>query len=105
MKKEFDGLYGSDETDINNWLKLCFVLRIDLAHDTLQKCRAAVLKTHVNLVGLVHGSKRKSGSSKRKKNIANTRKKRRNSLRRKTQWMVACCAPCDVTSYFRGVTT
>ncbi|KAH9023979.1 hypothetical protein EDB85DRAFT_1989090 [Lactarius pseudohatsudake] len=57
MKKEFDHLYGSDKKDINNWLKLCFVLRIDPAPDTLRKCRAAVRRKHVNLVDLVHGSK------------------------------------------------
>ncbi|KAH8995429.1 hypothetical protein EDB92DRAFT_204477 [Lactarius akahatsu] len=58
MKKEFDHLYGSDEKDINNWLKLCFVLRIDPTPDTLQKCRTAVRSKHVNLVDLVHGSKK-----------------------------------------------
>ncbi|KAH9066265.1 hypothetical protein EDB87DRAFT_1554509, partial [Lactarius vividus] len=57
MKKEFDSLYGSDEKDIKNWQKLCFVLRIDPVPDTLWKCRAEVLKKHVNLVDLVHGSK------------------------------------------------
>ncbi|KAI9446047.1 hypothetical protein H4582DRAFT_1843320 [Lactarius indigo] len=57
MKKEFDHRYGTDVRDINNWLKLCFVLRIDPAPDTLWKCRTAVLGTHVNLVDLVHGSK------------------------------------------------
>ncbi|KAI9446049.1 hypothetical protein H4582DRAFT_524670 [Lactarius indigo] len=57
MKLEFDDLYGSDEKDIENWHKLCYVLRIDPAPDTLQKCRTAVLKKHVNLVDLVHGSK------------------------------------------------
>ena len=40
MKKEFDDLYGSDEKDINNWHKLCYVLKIDPAPDTLWKCRA-----------------------------------------------------------------
>ncbi|KAH9071087.1 hypothetical protein EDB83DRAFT_2366461 [Lactarius deliciosus] len=58
MKKEFDKLYGSDEKDINNWLKLCFVLRIDPAPDTLRNCRNAVLRKHVNLVDLVRGSKK-----------------------------------------------
>ncbi|KAH9173555.1 hypothetical protein EDB89DRAFT_704049 [Lactarius sanguifluus] len=76
MKKEFDDLYGSDEKDINNWLKLCFVLRIDPAPDTLRSCRTvscpfserpckrkrlcilqAVRRKHVNLVDLVRGSK------------------------------------------------
>lgn len=40
MKKEFDTLYGSDEKDINNWFKLCHVLRIDPVPDTLKECRA-----------------------------------------------------------------
>jgi hypothetical protein len=78
MKREFDDLYGSDENDINNWHKLCYVLRIDPAPETLQECRTvscqfsellcpcgtktfsfvqAVLTKHVNLVDLVHGSK------------------------------------------------
>jgi hypothetical protein len=78
MKKEFDGLYGLDEHDIKNWHKLCRVLRITPVPDTLRECRAvscrssdplcpwgtkvssfiqAVVKKHVNLVDLVHGSK------------------------------------------------
>ena len=78
MKREFDDLYGSDEHDVNNWHKLCYVLRIDPVPDTLRDCRAvscrfseplchcrtkvfsfaqAVLMKHVNLVDLVHGSK------------------------------------------------
>ncbi len=40
MKEEFDALYGSDEKDINNWHKLCYVLRIDPAPNTVEKCRA-----------------------------------------------------------------
>ena len=40
MKMEFNDLYGSDEKDINNWRKLCHVLRIDPAPDTLSKCRS-----------------------------------------------------------------
>ncbi|KAI9428380.1 hypothetical protein H4582DRAFT_752056 [Lactarius indigo] len=58
MKKEFDHRYGTDKRDINNWLKLCFVLGIDPAPDTLWKCRTAVLGTHVNLVDLVDDSKK-----------------------------------------------
>ncbi|KAH9173557.1 hypothetical protein EDB89DRAFT_1958493 [Lactarius sanguifluus] len=57
MRKEFDNLYGSDEKDIKNWHKLCYVLRIDPVPNTLWKCRAEVLEKHVNLVDLVHGSK------------------------------------------------
>jgi hypothetical protein len=40
MKKEFDSLYGSDEQDINNWYKLCYVLSIDPVPSTLKECRA-----------------------------------------------------------------
>jgi hypothetical protein len=40
MKKEFDSLYGSDEKDINNWHKLCYILSIDPVPDTLKECRA-----------------------------------------------------------------
>jgi hypothetical protein len=40
MKKEFDSLYGSDEKDISNWHKLCYVLRIDPVPKTLKDCRA-----------------------------------------------------------------
>lgn len=79
MKREFDDLYGSDEKDIKNWHKLCYVLRIDPAPDTLRECREvscrfseplcpchpnvssfeqAVLMKNVNLVDLVHGSKK-----------------------------------------------
>ena len=76
LKMEFDDLYGSDENDIDNWHKLCYVVRIDPAPDTLRECRTvscrfselhcpctktcsfvqAVLKKHVNLVDLAHGS-------------------------------------------------
>ena len=40
MKREFDSIYGSDEKDINNWYKLCHVLKIDPAPNTLKECRA-----------------------------------------------------------------
>ena len=69
----FVDLYGSDEKDINNWRKLCNVLKINPVPDTLYKCRAVscrfselpcpisfvqvVLSKHVNLVDLLHGSK------------------------------------------------
>jgi len=57
MGKEFDSLYGSDEKDINNWHKLCYILSIDPVPDTLHECRAAVFKKHVNLVDLVERSR------------------------------------------------
>jgi hypothetical protein len=40
MKQEFATLYGSDEKDINNWYKLCHVLRIDPVPKQLGQCRA-----------------------------------------------------------------
>src|SRR5713101_4304824 len=40
MKNEFNALYGSDEKDINNWYKLCHVLRIEPIPKTLKRCRA-----------------------------------------------------------------
>ena len=40
LKMEFNDLYGSDEKNIANWHKLCFVLRIDPAPNTLRECRA-----------------------------------------------------------------
>ena len=83
IKEEFDDLYGSDEKDIDNWQKLCRVLKIDPVPETLQGCRAVschlfmghlislldgavffhlrpqvVLKKHVNLVDLVQGDKK-----------------------------------------------
>ena len=78
LKEEFDTIYGLDEHDIKNWRKLCHVLRINPVPDTLRECRSVscrsfdplrpwymkaptftqtVLKKHVNLMDLVHGSK------------------------------------------------
>jgi hypothetical protein len=45
IKEEFDDLYGSDENDIENWHKLCRVLRINPVPETLQGCRAVSLLT------------------------------------------------------------
>ena len=44
MKKEFDSLYGSDEKDISNWHKLCYILSIDPVPETLRECRAVSSK-------------------------------------------------------------
>jgi hypothetical protein len=71
MIKEFNSLYGSNEKNINNWYKLCHVLRIDPVPNAIKECRAVsaplrgrfdfhissqiVLKKHVNLVDLVGG--------------------------------------------------
>ena len=40
MKKEFDALYGSDEKDVKNWHKLCYILSIDPVPKCLNGCRA-----------------------------------------------------------------
>ena len=40
MVKEFNSLYGSDQKDIKNWYKLCHVLRIEPAPNTVKKCSA-----------------------------------------------------------------
>jgi hypothetical protein len=62
IKKEFDSLYGSDEKDINNWYKLCHVLRIDPVPDTVKKCRAvsALLCGQFNFSFLVPGCLRET---------------------------------------------
>ncbi|KAI0271213.1 hypothetical protein BGY98DRAFT_922924, partial [Russula aff. rugulosa BPL654] len=52
MIMEFNSLYGSNEKDINNWHRLCHVLRIDPVPNTLEECRAAASRKHVNLVDL-----------------------------------------------------
>ena len=91
LKEEFDVLYGLDEHDIKNWHKLCHVLRIDPVPDTLQECRAvsyrssdplcpwstkasssiqAVVTKHVNLVDLVHGSKKQVTIFKTEKELS-----------------------------------
>ncbi|KAH8998359.1 hypothetical protein EDB86DRAFT_2912779, partial [Lactarius hatsudake] len=101
MRKEFDNLYGSDEKDIKNWQKLCYVLRIHPVPDTLWKCRTEVLKKHVNLVDLVHGSKQEVRIFKTEGDLSEYTKKTEKIFRRKAQWMVACCAPCAATSWCR----
>ncbi|KAI0263439.1 hypothetical protein BC834DRAFT_827594 [Gloeopeniophorella convolvens] len=58
MKDDFKTLYGSDEKDIRNWKKLCHVLRIEPAPETLSACRKAVVKKYVNLVDLVQAPTR-----------------------------------------------
>ena len=40
MKREFDSLYGSDEKNIDNWYKLCHVLKIDPTPTTIKECHA-----------------------------------------------------------------
>ncbi|KAI0293598.1 hypothetical protein BC826DRAFT_910617 [Russula brevipes] len=58
IKREFDDLYGSDENDVDNWQKLCRVLKIDPVPDTLGGCRAVVVTKHVNLVDLIEGNRK-----------------------------------------------
>jgi len=92
MKEEFNDLYGSDEKDIANWHKLCHVLRINPVPDTLEKCRAAVLDKHVNLVDLVHGSKVEVQIFKTEKELSEYTKEteKYSEGSRKGRWGFAC---------------
>lgn len=39
MVKEFNDIYGTDESDLNSWNKICTVLDIDPLPKTLQEAR------------------------------------------------------------------
>ena len=56
MKKEFDSLYGSDEKDISNWHKLCYILSIDPVPETLRECRAVSSKLCIPIDSLLRVS-------------------------------------------------
>ena len=115
IKEEFDDLYGSDEADIDNWQKLCRVLKIEPVPETLQGCRAVSCHLFMgHLISLLDGAvfirdhrsssrstsilstsskgtKRRSISSGPRKSSANIREKPGNSSRRKTRWTVGSC--------------
>lgn len=113
MKKEFDALYGADEKDINNWYKLCHVLRIDPIPDTLKKCRAVSSQLHrpfnFSFEGVTVSPRLSVGStsisltlwkdpektfrsSNRRKSLVNTPKRMRNIFRGRVRRMVEYCA-------------
>ena len=113
MKKEFDTLYGADEKDINNWYKLCHVLRIDPIPDTLKKCRAVSSQLHrvfmFSFEGVTVSPRLSVGStsisstlwkdpektsrySNRRKSLVHILKRMRNIFRGKVRQMVECCA-------------
>ncbi|KAF7424607.1 hypothetical protein PC9H_009915 [Pleurotus ostreatus] len=52
MVKEFNDIYGTDESNIDSWRKICIVLDIDPLPDTVQEARDAILSKHINLVDL-----------------------------------------------------
>ncbi|KAG9225021.1 hypothetical protein CCMSSC00406_0001828 [Pleurotus cornucopiae] len=53
LVKEFNGIYGTDENDIDSWHKICTVLDIHPLPDTLKEARDEVLSKHINIVDLV----------------------------------------------------
>lgn len=59
MVRQFNGIYGTDEDDLNAWQALC--RRVDIpVPDTVAECEEAIRGTHVNLVDLTtYGSGRK----------------------------------------------
>ncbi len=115
IKEEFDDLYGSDEKDIDNWQKLCRVLKIDPVPETLQGCRAVSCHLFMgHLISLFDGAvfirdhrsssrstsilstsskgtKRRSISSGPRQSSVNIREKPGNSSQRKTRWTVGSC--------------
>ncbi|KAF2843958.1 hypothetical protein T440DRAFT_529394 [Plenodomus tracheiphilus IPT5] len=53
----FNGLYGTDVADIENWHKLCVALYIEPLPDTIHHCKKKIKTIHVNLVDLVDVSR------------------------------------------------
>ncbi|GLB43743.1 hypothetical protein LshimejAT787_1402550 [Lyophyllum shimeji] len=53
LVKEFNCIYGTDESDIESWQMLCRVIGITPLPEGLKACREAVDAAHVNLVDLV----------------------------------------------------
>ena len=114
IKEEFDDLYGSDEKDINNWHKLCRVLRVDPVPDTLRECRAVSphlfgtltsqldrgFRSHHRLSSrstsilstLSRETRKKFESLRLRENSANTHAERQSSFQRKTRWTGESCA-------------
>jgi len=58
MVIRFNGLYGTDISDIENWHKLCVAVYIDPLPTTIAGCKEEIKKIHVNLVDLVDTSGR-----------------------------------------------
>ncbi|KAF2129715.1 hypothetical protein P153DRAFT_422521 [Dothidotthia symphoricarpi CBS 119687] len=55
---QFNSLYGTDVSDIENWHKLCIAVFIEPLPVTIPECKKEIEKIHVNLVDLVDVSRR-----------------------------------------------
>ncbi|KAI8956720.1 hypothetical protein F5Y11DRAFT_364915 [Daldinia sp. FL1419] len=53
MISEFGKLYGTNNSSLSSWQKLCRVLEISPIPEDIKSCRKDVLSVHVNLVDLV----------------------------------------------------
>ncbi|KAF5385118.1 hypothetical protein D9615_000898 [Tricholomella constricta] len=53
LVQAFNGIYGTDENNLESWQTLCRVLSITPLPEGLEACREAVKRTYVNLVDLV----------------------------------------------------
>ncbi|KJA16384.1 hypothetical protein HYPSUDRAFT_147812 [Hypholoma sublateritium FD-334 SS-4] len=55
LVKQFNVNYGTDETSLDNWRRLCAYIGFFPLPNTIEDCRMVILHTHVNLVDLVDG--------------------------------------------------
>jgi len=58
MVLQFNELYGTEVSKLENWHKLCVAVNIDPLPRTVKECKEEVGKVHVNLVDLVDTSGR-----------------------------------------------
>ncbi|EAT76795.1 hypothetical protein SNOG_15957 [Parastagonospora nodorum SN15] len=59
MVVQFNALYGTDITKIENWHRLCVAVCIEPLPTTIAECKEEIKNIHVNLVDLVDTSSRK----------------------------------------------
>ncbi|KAF1995590.1 hypothetical protein P154DRAFT_499924 [Amniculicola lignicola CBS 123094] len=57
MVIQFNSLYGTDISNIENWHKLCIAVNIEPLPTTIAECKQEIEKIHVNLVDLVDTSR------------------------------------------------
>ncbi|KAH7119869.1 hypothetical protein B0J11DRAFT_439442 [Dendryphion nanum] len=56
MVIRFNGLYGTDISNIENWHKICVAVHIEPLPSTIADCKEKIKEIHVNLVDLVDTS-------------------------------------------------
>ncbi|KAL6161973.1 hypothetical protein ACJQWK_11985 [Exserohilum turcicum] len=56
MVIQFNSLYGTDVSNIENWHKLCIALYVEPLPKTIHHCKEKIKTIHVNLVDLVDTS-------------------------------------------------